>query len=132
MIRLTALISCLALVAACGGGGTRYSSYNATTYQSPGARMSTPLGQPAPVLFASGPIANACQASGRKQANRARCGCVQAVADMSLSASDQRRGVGFFNDPHSAQEMRTSDSSSNEAFWKRWKAFGDQAGQLCG
>ncbi|UOA25843.1 hypothetical protein [Pseudosulfitobacter sp. DSM 107133] len=126
MIRLTALFSCLALVAACGGG-TRYSSYNAQNVRlSPVA-----LGQQAPKLFASGPIAKACQASGRKQADRARCGCVQAVADMSLSASDQRRAVGFFSDPHSAQEIRTSSSASNEAFWKRWKAFGDQAGQLC-
>lgn len=126
MIRMMALLSCLALVAACSGG-TRYSSHNAQ-----GARAySSPLGQPAPTLFASGPIANACQASGRKQASKARCGCVQAVADMSLSSSDQRRGAGFFSDPHSAQEMRTSDSGSNEAFWRRWKAFGDQAGQLC-
>ncbi len=126
MNRILALISCLALLAACGGGGTRYSSYNAQS-----ARAPTGLGQPAPNLFASGPIANACEASGRKQADRARCGCVQAVADASLSSSDQRRAVGFFSDPHSAQEMRTSSSSSDEAFWKRWKEFGDRAGQIC-
>ncbi|MCR8827628.1 hypothetical protein [Pseudosulfitobacter koreensis] len=131
MNRLLAVLSCLALLAACGGGGTRYSSYNAAGYQSAGVRVSPGLGQPAPNLFATGPIANACQASGRKQADKARCGCVQAVADMSLSSSDQRRAVGFFSDPHSAQEMRTSSSSSDEAYWLRWKAFGDQAGQLC-
>ena len=42
------------------------------------------------------PIEKACRASGRSQSSRARCGCVQAVADMSLSTSDQRRGAKFF------------------------------------
>lgn len=83
------------------------------------------------VLFATGPIEKACRASGRSQSSRARCGCVQAVADMSLSAADQRRGASFFKDPHSAQEIRQSDNPRNERFWKRWSAFGDQAERLC-
>lgn len=86
----------------------------------------------APVAqFATGPIFSACMQAGRKQASRAHCGCVQAVADQSLASSEQRRGARFFSDPHSAQEVRTSDRAVDERFWLRWKAFGDRAGQVC-
>ena len=114
---LIAAVSAIALTA-CSGNGTRYSSANAAR-------------SPAAVMFATGPIYNACLQSDRKQASRARCGCVQAVANQSLVSNDQRRGAGFFSDPHSAQEVRTSDRTIDERFWLRWKAFGDSAAQLC-
>ncbi|MFT6677189.1 MAG: hypothetical protein ACJAVM_003401 [Sulfitobacter sp.] len=118
MLRMTiGLISVLGL-AACGGG-SRYSSTHARGYA------------PAPVLFATGPVQSACQQANRKSASRARCGCVQAVANQSLSASDQRRGAKMFNDPHQLQEIRQSDNSGNERFWKAWKAFGQDASRLC-
>lgn len=120
MIRFLALAGFLAL-GACSS--SQFSSDNAVTSA---ATQATPG-----VLFARGPIARACLASGRDAASSARCGCVQAVANRSLSASDQRRGVKFFDDPHSAQETRQSDNPTSEAFWLRWKAFGDQAGRLC-
>jgi len=104
------------VLAACSSGSS-YSSANATR---------------APVsLFATGPIYSACLQSGRKQANRSQCGCVQAVANQSLMADDQRRGAGFFNNPGRAQEVRTSGRSMDERFWLRWKAFGDSATQIC-
>lgn len=106
------------VLAACTGGGSRYSSANAVRVQ------------PA-VLFATGPIYSACAQSGRKQASRAQCGCVQAVADQSLRPDDQRRGAAFFKDPGEAQEVRTSGRASDERFWLRWKAFGDRAAQVC-
>lgn len=131
MVRIIGALSILTLIAACGGG-TRYSSSNAS-----GARYSNTsnasysAGARPKVLFASGPIASACRAAGRKEASRARCGCVQAVANRSLSASEQRRGAAFFNDPHKAQVTRQSDNPANEVFWKKWKAYGSEAAQLC-
>jgi hypothetical protein len=80
----------------------------------------------------NGDVAKACIAGGRDAANRALCSCVQQVANQSLSASDQRRAVGFFEDPDSAQEVRQSDRSSDEAFWTRYRAFADRAEASCG
>lgn len=120
MIRTVALIGLLSL-GACGGSS--YSSSNAVTSAATGVNGS--------LLFAQGPISRACMSAGRKQASRVRCGCVQAVADQSLTAADQRRGARFFGDPHKAQETRQSDNPANEAFWLRWKAFGQSAGRIC-
>ena len=102
-----------ALLAACGGRGglTR--------------------GPVQPVLFATGPIHDACLIDARKSASPARCGCVQAVADQQLSASDQRRGAGYFKDPAKLQDVRQSDNPGNERFWKAWKAYGETAAALC-
>lgn len=122
MVRIIGALSILTLVAACGG--TRYSSSNATSTRYAPATSSQ-------VLFASGPIANACRVAGRKQASRARCGCVQAVADRSLTSAEQRRGAAFFNDPHQAQVTRQSDNPANERFWKKWKSYSGDAARLC-
>jgi hypothetical protein len=108
-----ALLALLGLVAC--GGGSRHSSG--------GAR--------APALYATGPIQKACQSQGRKAASRARCGCVQAVANRSLSSSDQRRGASYFKNPGKLQEVRQSDNAGNERFWLEWKAFGQQAARVC-
>ncbi|WP_299293605.1 hypothetical protein [uncultured Tateyamaria sp.] len=104
-------------LAACSSGGTRYSSANAV--RSPA------------VLFSTGPIFSACRSAGRKQASRERCGCVQAVANQSLSADDQRRGARFFSDPHQAQVVRQSDRSTDERFWRKWRDYSDRAARLC-
>lgn len=80
----------------------------------------------------AGPIDSACLKGGRSQANRALCGCIQQVADMTLSRSDQRRAAKFFQDPHRAQEVRQSDRASDEAFWLRYKNFGATAEAYCG
>lgn len=117
MIRIGIALLALVGLAACGGG-TRYASGN--------AGYATPS-----VLFATGPIQQACQKGGRKAASRARCGCIQAVADRSLSASDQRRGASYFNNPHRLQEVRQSGNQSDARFWRIWKAYGQQATELC-
>jgi hypothetical protein len=131
MVRIIGALSILTLVAACGGG-TRYSSSNANSQRySNTSNASYSQGARPKVLFASGPIATACRAAGRKQASRARCGCVQAVANRSLTSSEQRRGAAFFSDPHKAQVTRQSDNPANEKFWKKWKAYGVQASKQC-
>ncbi|WP_415182096.1 hypothetical protein [Phaeovulum sp.] len=84
----------------------------------------------APMAFA-GPIDSACLSGGRSQANRALCGCIQQVADQTLSQSDQRRAAKFFKNPHQAQEVRQSGRASDEAFWQRYKNFGVTAEAYC-
>lgn len=115
MTRISACLTALLILAACGGGPT-------TT---PGRSGGTQN------MFATGPIYSACKSGGRKQATRARCGCVQAVANISLSPDDQRRGAGFFKDPHRAQEVRQSNVRRDERFWIRWKAYSDEAARIC-
>ncbi len=103
-------------LAACGGG--------------PGPRG----GAPAPgatLQVASGPISQACNRSGRDAANRALCGCVQAVANRHLSEADQRQSAGFYANPQRAQDVRQSDNRSNEAFWGRYKLYVEDARRYC-
>jgi hypothetical protein len=121
MVRILALLS-LCCLTACGG--SRYSSANAVT--SAATRISPS------VAFARGPLQKACMTAGRKQASTARCGCIQAVANDKLSSSDQRRGVKFFTNPQLAQDTRQSDNLNSEAFWLRWKAYGEAAAKICG
>ena len=78
----------------------------------------------------AGPIDRACIKAGRTQ-SRALCGCIQQVADKTLSSADQRRAAAFFKDPHKAQEVRQSDRRSDESFWQRYKNFAATAEGLC-
>ena len=123
MIRIGVALGAILGLAACGGGA-RYSSSNALQY-------SDVVYAPSVVAFATGPIERACRASGRTAASQARCGCVQAVADRSLSPGDQRRGAAYFKDPHALQEVRQSDTANHERFWLAWKAFGQTAESIC-
>lgn len=84
---------------------------------------------PAPVE--AGTITRACMKSDRKAANRRLCSCIQKAARKTLSSSDQRLAASFFKDPHRSQEIRQSDRSSHETFWKRYKKFGERAQQMC-
>ncbi|MAQ86406.1 hypothetical protein [Psychromarinibacter halotolerans] len=76
-------------------------------------------------------IERACLSSARAGASPQLCGCIQAVADRTLSSSDQRMAARFFKDPHMAQEIRQSDNASHEVFWKRYKVFGATAESHC-
>ncbi|MDH3263196.1 MAG: hypothetical protein OEM24_04290 [Paracoccaceae bacterium] len=85
---------------------------------------------PAPMALA-GPIERACNTSGRAASQRL-CSCIQQAADLTLTQRDQTRAAKFFRDPHQAQEIRQSDRRSDEAFWQRYRAFGDTAEAFCG
>ena len=84
-----------------------------------------------PLSAMAGPIENACIKSDRKQANRALCGCIQQVADMTLRGGDQRKAAAFFKDPDQAQKVRMSKSDRDNEFWARYKNFGDTAPVYC-
>jgi hypothetical protein len=80
---------------------------------------------------AAGPIEKACINSDRGSASRAMCGCIQQVADMTLRGGDQRRAAKFFSDPDFAQQVRMSTRDADNAFWERYKNFGETAQAYC-
>jgi hypothetical protein len=79
----------------------------------------------------AGPISNACMQSNRTSASNSLCACIQRVADGTLRGSDQRRAASFFRDPDKAQQVRMSKSRNENAFWARYKLFGQQAESSC-
>ena len=85
----------------------------------------------APVAEAGGKIQRACNKSERQASSRRLCRCIQDAADQVLSNRDQSLAAKFFKDPQMAQDVRQSDSSSKEAFWKRYKSFGTTAKAFC-
>lgn len=87
---------------------------------------------PVPVLAASGVIDRACRQANRSAATPQLCRCIQKVANHSLNRSERRKAAKFFADPHRAQEVRQSNRDSDEALWKKYKAFGEKARATCG
>lgn len=84
-----------------------------------------------PTTVEASTLQRACMKSDRKAANRSLCRCIQKAARGKLSSSDQRLAATFFRDPHRSQEIRQSDRSSHEKFWKRYKEFGVHAQRMC-
>ncbi len=84
----------------------------------------------APVAEA-GVISRACMQSNRTAATPALCGCIQQVANATLTRTERKKASKFFSDPHMAQEVRQSDRSRDEVFWKRYRAFGERARMTC-
>ncbi len=93
--------------------------------------LAMPVVAALPASSYAGPIERACLNSDRKAANRALCGCIQQVADMTLRNGDQRKAAAFFRDPERAQKIKMSKRNGDDTFWKRYKAFGDQAEAYC-
>ena len=122
MLRIIITLSMVGLLASCGG--------NRSSSKSSGGQRGYSLTPSKPVLFATGPIASACIAADRKAASRARCGCVQAVANRNLNSSEQARGVSFIKDPQKAQDTRQAGGSGTR-FFKKWSAYGTEAERLC-
>lgn len=85
----------------------------------------------APAVSHAGPIENACNRSDRSAANPALCRCVQSVANQTLTRADQRQAARFFRDPQRAQDVRMSSTDRDNAFWGRYRAFGNAAEARC-
>jgi hypothetical protein len=79
----------------------------------------------------AGPVEKACLKSGSDTASPELCGCIQQVADLTLSGADQKLAASFIRDPDKAQEIRTSDNAKHEEFWLRYKSFGESAEAVC-
>ena len=86
--------------------------------------MTTPLAM-------AGPIDSACVRSDRARGNAPLCGCIQQVANQTLSRSDQRRAARLFRNADEAQEIRMSKSDADNAFWARYKNFAATAEAYC-
>ena len=76
-------------------------------------------------------IKRACLASDREAATRARCRCIQRVADQALTRSDQKTVAKWFRDPHQAQELKMSKTQRDDALWDRYRNFGQMAMAIC-
>lgn len=114
-VKFISILIMLGLLAGCSGssrskGGTDYSTIT---------RVS------------SGPISRACLSSDRKARSRQLCGCIQAAADRTLSNSDQKLAASFYNNPQKAQDIRQSDRSAHEVFWKKYRNFSETAEAIC-
>ncbi|MFP7672622.1 hypothetical protein ACG74X_04600 [Marivita sp. S0852] len=81
--------------------------------------------------LSSGPISRACMSSDRRARNAQLCGCIQTVANQTLTRSDQRKTVRFFRDPQRAQDIKMSQTAADDAFWDRYKAFSARSERSC-
>lgn len=124
MARLSVFICLLLTVSACGGR-------EAPRQQANVRPPALPVSGDAP-QFAAGPISTACLAHQRPRATPARCSCIQAAANNTLSQSQQKRSTLFFSEPGRLQDVRQSDAPANERFWAAWKQFAETAEKLCG
>lgn len=85
-----------------------------------------------PTAARAGPIDRACRQSSRAEATAQLCSCIQGVANDSLSQTEMRQVAKWFDDPHQAQVVRQSTSDNDTELWRRYKAFGERALQVCG
>lgn len=120
--RLLIAASAFAVLSSCGGAPEPPASLSAAGMPSTLVPVSK---------FAQGPISSACNANNRRSASRQTCGCIQAAANLTLSAAQQRRGARFFDDPEVLQTMKLSDTPGNEKFWDDWARFAETAETLC-
>lgn len=79
----------------------------------------------------AGVIERACLGSERGRQAPQLCGCIQSVADVTLTRRDQRLAARFFVDPHQSQVVRQSDDPAHETFWMKYRSFGDRAESYC-
>ena len=75
-------------------------------------------------------IRNACLTA-QRAGDVYTCTCIQSAADRTLSKRDQRLAASFFADPERSEEIRRSDTRTHDAFWERYKAFGQMAEAFC-
>jgi len=78
------------------------------------------------------PVERACMGSNRSAANPSLCACIGSAARQTLNFGEQRRAARLFDDPDEAEDLRMSDNHRDEAFWDRYRAFGQAAEQMCG
>lgn len=123
-MRYIVILGMVLALAACGG-------VHRFKDKGPRASSAPPAAVPIRTRSATGPISQACLASDRKARSRALCGCIQAVANVTLTGSQQRRAARFYGDPQKVQDIKMSDRASNEAFWEDYKTYASQARKTC-
>ena len=76
-------------------------------------------------------VKRACLASSAKTKSVRLCGCIQAAADATLNGTEQRKTANLISNPELSQDVKASDSWSNERFWKRYTTFSQVAQKYC-
>lgn len=76
-------------------------------------------------------VKNACMSSSAKTKSRSLCTCIQAAADATLNNRDQRKTAKMIGDPDLSQQIKASDSWSNERCWDRYTKFSELAQKFC-
>ena len=79
----------------------------------------------------TGEVGLACLASGRSDASRALCGCIDRVAQQTLTSREQSTFASYFSDPEALQSMKLDDRPAAERLWARYDAFVDAARATC-
>lgn len=126
------LLLVITALAGCGGvHKARKDARRGAPGPAPASSVQTAAAAPVRMPFASGPLQRACISSDRKARSRELCGCIQAVADTTLSRAQQQVAASFYADPHRAQQIRQSDRAAHEAFWKDYKSYGEKAQRVC-
>lgn len=77
------------------------------------------------------PVERACIRSGHSAASPALCACIGGAARETLSYSEQRQAARLFRDPDQAEQLRMSSNRRDEAFWDRYRRFGEIAEERC-
>lgn len=86
---------------------------------------------PSHAALAGGSVERACLYADRPEATRNLCGCIQDVADAMLTRSERSKVAKFFKEPHKTQETRQSGRRTDEAFWQKYKEFGQTVSTYC-
>lgn len=73
----------------------------------------------------------ACLLTGGPGAPADFCTCMQKVADVSLSAADQKFAAYFLRNPGRAAEIRRSNPAGRRDFWHRFEVFAGAARRHC-
>lgn len=77
------------------------------------------------------PVERACIRSGHSAATLSLCACIGSAARETLSYSEQRQAARLFRDPDQAEQLRMSANRRDEAFWDRYRRFGEIAEARC-
>lgn len=84
-----------------------------------------------PQLASADVVKRACLSSSAKSKSVRLCGCIQAAADATLNGTEQRKTAKLISNPDLSQDVKASDSWSNERFWERYTTFSEVAQKYC-
>jgi hypothetical protein len=68
-------------------------------------------------------IEAACKITGGPGASLQFCTCMQQVADLSLSLTEQKLAAFFLRNPGEAGEIKRRNPAHHQTFWTRFESF---------
>lgn len=73
--------------------------------------------------FAWNVVEAACKVTGGPGASVEFCSCMQQVADLSLSLSEQKLAAYFLRNPARASRIGKANPAARKGFWQRFESF---------